>query len=66
MSATYDLIIRNGEIITATDRMRCDIGVHAGRVRAEGEAPQAITWDIGLRRGERRLSASSVSATPAG
>jgi hypothetical protein len=26
-------------------------GVHAGRVRAEGEAPQAVTWEIGRRPG---------------
>jgi hypothetical protein len=30
-------------------------GVHAGRVRAEGEAPDAITWEIGVRTGRRPL-----------
>ena len=30
-------------------------GVHAGRVRAEGEAPDRITWDIGVRAGQRAL-----------
>jgi hypothetical protein len=30
-------------------------GVHAGRVRAEGEAPDAITWEIGVRAGRRPL-----------
>jgi hypothetical protein len=30
-------------------------GVHAGRVRAEGEAPRAIIWEIGRRRGRMPL-----------
>ena len=30
-------------------------GIHAGRVRAEGEAPDAITWEIGVRAGRRPL-----------
>ena len=30
-------------------------GVHAGRVRAEGEAPDGITWEIGVRAGRRPL-----------
>jgi hypothetical protein len=30
-------------------------GVHAGRVRAEGEAPDAIRWEIGVRTGRRPL-----------
>ena len=30
-------------------------GVHAGRVRAKGDAPVAITWEIGLRTGRRPL-----------
>jgi hypothetical protein len=30
-------------------------GVHAGRIRAEGEAPDAVTWEIGVRSGRRPL-----------
>src|SRR5439155_646622 len=30
-------------------------GVHAGRVRAAGEAPDGITWEIGVRPGRRAL-----------
>jgi hypothetical protein len=30
-------------------------GVHAGRVRAEGEAPHLLTWEIGVRTGHRPL-----------
>jgi hypothetical protein len=30
-------------------------GVHAGRIRADGEAPDAVTWEIGVRTGRRPL-----------
>ena len=30
-------------------------GVHAGRIRAEGEAPDAVSWEIGVRTGRRPL-----------
>src|SRR5436309_1734357 len=30
-------------------------GIHTGRVRATGEAPDAITWEIGLRPGRTPL-----------
>jgi hypothetical protein len=30
-------------------------GVHAGRVRAEGEAPDAVTWEMGVRPGRKPL-----------
>ncbi|MHB8668047.1 MAG: amidohydrolase family protein, partial [Burkholderiales bacterium] len=30
----FDLIVRNGIVVTASDLMRCDIGVRAGRVVA--------------------------------
>jgi hypothetical protein len=30
-------------------------GVHAGRVRADGEAPDAVRWEIGVRAGHRPL-----------
>jgi hypothetical protein len=30
-------------------------GIHAGRVRAWGEAPHAITWELGVRPGRRPL-----------
>jgi hypothetical protein len=30
-------------------------GIHAGRVRAWGEAPDGITWEIGVRAGRRPL-----------
>jgi dihydropyrimidinase len=47
MSASHDLIIRNGTVITAADRMRCDIGVRAGQIAAladnlQGHAQETI------------------------
>jgi hypothetical protein len=30
-------------------------GVHAGRIRTEGQAPDALTWEIGVRPGRRPL-----------
>ncbi len=30
-------------------------GIHAGRVRAEGNAPDALTWEIGVCTGKRPL-----------
>ena len=30
-------------------------GLHAGRIRAEGDAPHAITWEIGVWPGRRPL-----------
>ncbi|HEV2008060.1 MAG TPA: dihydropyrimidinase [Burkholderiales bacterium] len=33
----FDLIIRNGTVVTASDLMRCDIGVRAGKVVALAE-----------------------------
>jgi dihydropyrimidinase len=43
----FDLILRNGTVVTAADRMKCDIGVRAGRIAAleqdlPGHAPEII------------------------
>ena len=40
-------------------------GIHAGRVRAWGEAPHGVTWEIGVRAGRRpllRLAADGYAA----
>ncbi len=47
MPASYDLIIRNGMVITAEDRLRCDIGVRAGQIAVlagnlQGDAHETI------------------------
>jgi len=41
MSASFDLIIRNGMVVTAADRVRCDIGIRAGQIVALAESLQA-------------------------
>jgi dihydropyrimidinase len=46
MVAPFDLVIRNGTVVTAGDTVRCDVGIRAGRVEALGrdlgEAVSAI------------------------
>jgi dihydropyrimidinase len=32
----FDLVVRNADVATASDRFRCDIGVSEGRVVALG------------------------------
>ena len=32
----FDLVIRGGTVITASDRMQCDIGITDGKVAALG------------------------------
>jgi len=34
MPVSFDLIIRNGTVVTATDRVQCDIGIRAGKIVA--------------------------------
>ena len=54
--ADYDLVIRGGTVVTASDEFRADVGVRAGRVAALGE---------GLR-GERELDAGGLLVMPGG
>jgi dihydropyrimidinase len=46
MAKSYDLVVRNGTVVTASERMECDIGVRAGRIAALAErlgpAPREI------------------------
>lgn len=35
--AEYDLVVRGGMVVTASDQFRCDIGIRAGRIAALGE-----------------------------
>ncbi len=52
-----DLVVRNGIIATASDTMRCDIGVHQGRIVALAERlPQAV----------REIDAAGRYVTPGG
>jgi dihydropyrimidinase len=54
---TYDLVVRGGTIVTATDRFPGDIGVRAGRIVAIGEA---------LPQGEREVDARGLQVLPGG
>jgi dihydropyrimidinase len=44
--AEYDLVIRNGTIVTASDTVRCDIGVKSGSIATLGNAVAAGTREI--------------------
>jgi dihydropyrimidinase len=54
--AEYDLVIRGGTVVTASDQFRADVGVRGGRVAALAE---------GLR-GERELDAGGLLVMPGG
>lgn len=52
-----DLVIRNGTVVTASETMRCDIGVRDGRITALAE---------GLPQGREELDASDLQVLPGG
>lgn len=53
----FDLVIRGGEIVTASDRMTADLGMRGGRVAAIGER---------LGTGEREIDATGKLVLPGG
>src|SRR5216683_5843958 len=55
--AEYDLVIRNGTIVTASDTARCDIGIKAGIIATLGNA---------LAGGTREIDASGLLVLPGG
>src|SRR5260370_3251722 len=55
--AEYDLVIRNGTIVTASDTVRCDIGVKSGSIATLGNAVGA---------GVREIDASGMLVLPGG
>ena len=55
--AAYDLVIRDGEVVTATDRIACDVGVRDGKVAALGQR---------LDAGTREIDAASKLVLPGG
>jgi len=57
MPATFDVIIRNGMVATASDLFRCDIAIREGRIAALGD-------DLG--RAEETLDAAGLLVTPGG
>ena len=54
---TYDLVVRNGEVVTAADRSRCDIGVKDGRI---------VALANNLPPGERDIDAAGKLVLPGG
>ncbi len=52
----YDLVVRGGTVVTASDQFRADVGVRGGRIAALAE---------GLR-GERELDAGGLLVMPGG
>ncbi|MBV9523039.1 MAG: amidohydrolase family protein, partial [Alphaproteobacteria bacterium] len=53
----FDLVIRGGTVVTASDRMRCDVGIAEGVVRALGAR---------LPAGKREIDASGKLVLPGG
>lgn len=57
MSDAFDMVVRGGTVVTASDGTRCDIGVRNGRIVALAE---------GLPRGMRDIDASGKLVLPGG
>lgn len=55
--ADFDLVVRNGNIATATDLMTCDIGIRDGRIAALADR---------LGPGQREIDASGKLVLPGG
>ena len=57
MSETFDLVVRNADVATATDRYRADLGIRDGRIAAIGAV---------LPAGLREIDAAGRLVTPGG
>jgi dihydropyrimidinase len=55
--ADFDLVVRNAVVVTASDEMRCDIGVRGGRIVALAET---------LGKGTREIDAAGRWVMPGG
>lgn len=53
----FDLVVRNGTVVTAVDTVKCDVGVRDGRIAALGE---------NLPRGREEIDAAGLLALPGG
>jgi len=53
----FDLIIRGGDVVTASDRMTADVGISGGRITALGER---------LGKGQREIDARGKLVLPGG
>jgi dihydropyrimidinase len=57
MSHEFDLTVRDGTVVTASDTMRCDVGVRDGRI---------IAMEVKLPAGRRDLDAAGHLVLPGG
>ena len=57
MTTVYDLVIRNADVVTASERFNCDIGVKDGIIVALGRD---------LDAGRREIDATGLLALPGG
>ena len=57
LTPDFDLVVRNAVVITASEEMRCDIGVRAGRIVALAET---------LGPGQREIDAAGRWVLPGG
>jgi dihydropyrimidinase len=53
----HELVVRHGTVVTATEIVRCDVGIDAGRITALGEA---------LPTGRREIDAAGLYVLPGG
>ena len=53
----FDLVVRNGTVVTASDVTRCDIGIHDGRIVTLGER---------LAAGREEIDATGLYVLPGG
>ena len=57
MTTAFDLVIRNADVATASDRFQCDIGIRDGKIEALGKR---------LSAGAEEIDASGLLALPGG
>ncbi len=57
MTATFDCVLRNARLATASDTIDCDIGIRQGRIAMLGQ---------GLAQGAREIDAAGRVVTPGG
>ncbi|MFC3110241.1 dihydropyrimidinase [Undibacterium arcticum] len=57
MSTAFDLVIRNADVATASDRFQCDIGIRDGKIEALGKQ---------LPAGAEEIDASGLLVLPGG
>ena len=57
MTTAFDLVIRNADVATASDRFQCDIGIRDGKIEALGKR---------LPAGAEEIDATGLLVLPGG